>query len=79
MTFINVEVNKITTAQDLHIEQLAIDLNLDRKQKIAHISDLVGRQIRYLDDLTLSEASAVIDKFLDWKDGKRAINKEIRK
>ncbi len=57
-----------TTKQQEYIALLSIDLGLDKKRCNAHIKEIIGREIKYLDDLTLPEASQVIDKFKSWKE-----------
>lgn len=59
----------ITAAQLRYIDQLAIDLTIaERRRKMAHINDILIKDYKYLDELTLEEASKVIDTFKKWKD-----------
>lgn len=52
-----------------YIECLAIDLGFDRKQRNAHMSEIVRREIKFIDDLSPAEASLVINQFKTWKYG----------
>jgi len=61
-----------TDKQIKYIECLAIDLALDRKTRNLFAGDVVGRDIRYLDELTVSEASRVIDNFRERVEDERA-------
>lgn len=67
----------ITTKQVELIVKLAVDLNLDRLVRNAHISDIVGRDIKYVDELSLAEGIQVIDKLLDWYTGKEKLKSEL--
>ncbi len=58
-----------TEKQQSYIAALCIDLGLDKKRCNAHIKAIIGREIKFLDDLTLPEASTVIDRFKSWKEG----------
>lgn len=59
---------RATSKQIKYIEQLSIDLGLDRHRTVAHAKSIIGRGINFLDELTKIEASLVIDKFKEWKD-----------
>ncbi len=63
---------KATAEQRRFIEILAGDLKFDRHQRNAHVNAIINRgidkRIMYLDELTLAEASLVIERFKDWKD-----------
>jgi hypothetical protein len=63
MSLINTKQPPITQAQLHYIECLAIDLCFDRHTRNAHISSIIDREIKYLDELTKSEASKVIEQF----------------
>jgi hypothetical protein len=59
----------VATKKQIHfIECLAIDLELDRQRRNAHVSEVVGREIKFLDELTISEACIVIDQLKFYKD-----------
>lgn len=64
----HIKIPAATPKQQEYIEQLAIDLSLGRRARNAHISSVVNRQISYLDELTLGEASNVIEIFKRWKE-----------
>ena len=49
-----------TLAQKNYIEILANDITFSRIQRNAWISNEIGRDIHYLDELTLDEASVII-------------------
>ena len=70
MPIIDFTSNKATNAQILYIDQLSIDLQFSRVQRNAHVSDMVGHKIIYLDDLTKQEASTCIETFKAWKESK---------
>lgn len=55
--------------QQLYIEQLAIDLGLTRIQRNDRIRSIIGIEVKFLDELTSSEASRVINHFRDVKYG----------
>lgn len=67
MTVIKIE--KATAKQIQYIEQLAIDLNLDRHRRNRHIIFIIHREINHLDELRKNEASDVITQFKKWKEG----------
>jgi hypothetical protein len=58
------KIVKATPAQTDHIDRLANDLQYNRKLRNLNISELVNHPITYLDELTISEASAVIAEFI---------------
>lgn len=66
-----------TTKQIEYIDQLAIDLGFDRKQRNAHMFSIlnktptINRIIDAPSDLTIGEASTVIEQFKKWKEAKR--------
>lgn len=60
-----------TAKQQEYIEQLSIDLQFDRKQRNAHCSVIIGRNISYLDAITKDEASQIITVFKQWKDSRK--------
>lgn len=60
-----------TNAQISYIESLAIDLKMTRASRNAHILGIIRREVKYLDDLSLSEASKVIGKFKEWREGEK--------
>lgn len=66
-----IKIPRITKAQELYIEQLSIDLQFNRKQRNAHISSILSRPVGYLDELTLADASNVIEIFKRWKENKK--------
>lgn len=61
-----------TKPQMKYIDQLSIDLQFDTKRRNAHITSIVGRQINHLDNLTLAEASQVIETFKEWKENQES-------
>lgn len=58
-----------TAPQINYIECLSIDLGFDRPTRNAAVGDIVGRTVRFLDELTLTEASKVIEDFKARKEG----------
>jgi hypothetical protein len=59
----------MATEKQIHyIECLAIDLGMDRLKRQLAVSRIVKRDIRFLDELKIHEASAVIDDFKEQKD-----------
>jgi hypothetical protein len=51
------------------LADLLIDCGFsDRKQRNAYLSSELGREIKFLDDLKISEASEMIDKLREKKD-----------
>lgn len=54
---------RATEKQQLYIEQLAIDLTLSRIQRNDRVSSIVHREVKYLDELSIEEASNVIEYF----------------
>jgi predicted LPLAT superfamily acyltransferase len=70
---INWDLNNVraSKAQIEYIECLAIDLCLDRERRNSHVSTIIARKIEYLDQLTKSEASTVIEHFKLWKEKER--------
>lgn len=68
-----IKINKATSKQIQYIEQLAIDLNLDRYRRNRHIVSIICREIKFLDELRRNEASAVIDKFKYWKENEKDV------
>ena len=58
---------RATTRQIDYIMILANDLGFDLKRRQAHTRELCKRRITFLDELTKSEASSIIMKFLEWK------------
>jgi hypothetical protein len=67
MPIIKANTISATAEQIRYIECLAIDLLYNREDRNDHISDIVGREIRFLDSLSKAEASKVIGKFKSWK------------
>lgn len=65
-----IKIPQATAKQCNFIEQLSVDLGFDRTRRNAHISSIVGRPIKYIDELTLGDASNVITIFLEWKDNR---------
>jgi hypothetical protein len=65
-----------TTPQKSFIEILCVDLSLDRIQRKAILKDMFQRDIKFLDQLTKDEASAVIVKFKEWKE--QRVSKESK-
>jgi hypothetical protein len=60
--------NRSTVAQRDYVEILAIDLGIGtRRQRNAHISEIVGRSIKFVDELSSVEAGLVITQFKRWK------------
>lgn len=57
-----------TKSQHNYIEMLSADLEFDIHRRNAHISNIIEREIKYLDELNISEASRVITQFKEWKD-----------
>lgn len=60
-----------TKPQINYIEILANDLKLDLKRRNTHIMSIVHREIHALDELSISEASMVIQQFKEWKENQR--------
>ncbi len=57
-----------TNKQIHYIECLAIDLQMDKVSRNAHICTIINRRICFLDELTIKEAFIVIDEFKKWKE-----------
>lgn len=57
----------ITKKQQNFIQLIAdrLGLNLHRKNK--HIISIIGREIHDVGDLTIHEATVVIDRMLEWE------------
>lgn len=55
---------RATPQQTDHIDRLANDLHYNRKLRNLNIKEIVNRDITYLDDLSISEAHAVIAEFI---------------
>ncbi len=69
----NINIPKATRAtpsQQNYIEILCTDLSFNRATRNLNISDIVGRTVSYLDDITVDEARAVIDAFKVIKDSR---------
>ena len=65
--------SKIATgAQIHHIEYLAIELQYARVSRQWQIELLLGRNVKYLDELTTAEASKVITNFKERKEELKA-------
>lgn len=61
------------TEKQLHyLESLTIDLGFDIHRRNAHIKSIIFREVKHLDELRKNEASAVIDKFKEWKENRKA-------
>lgn len=74
-----IKLDKATSKQIQYIEQLAIDLNLDRHRRNRHVVSIIFREIKHLDELRKVEASAVIDKFKEWKENKKDVSSDYEK
>lgn len=58
-----------TKKQQEYIEQLCIDLGIShRLERNAHCSSIIGRQIKYLDELSSTDASEIINTLKRWKE-----------
>jgi hypothetical protein len=57
-------IKRATPKQIKTIEELSVDLTFDRQKRNAHVSQIIERKISYLDELTIGEASKVIDRFI---------------
>jgi len=64
-TQITKEPEQASTAQINYMEILFEDLGFDRKARNAFLTVELKREIRYLDSLTMPEASRVIASLLD--------------
>ena len=62
---------RATVRQIDFIEILANDLRFGRTERNKILSDLLQRNIQFLDELTKNEASNVITKFKEWKENGR--------
>lgn len=59
----------MATAPQIHyIECLAIDLQMDRVRRNWAVEGVVGRPVKFLDELTAAEASRVIEDFKERKE-----------
>lgn len=74
-----IKIDKATPKQIQYIEQLAIDLNLDRHRRNRHVISIIFREIKHLDELRKNEASTVIDKFKEWKENKKDVSSDYEK
>lgn len=69
----------ITAAQLRYIDQLSIDLCIaERRSRMAHINDILIKDYKYLDELTLEEASKVIDTFKKWKENQQELEQNLK-
>ncbi len=59
-----------TEAQISYIEILAIDLGMDRRNRNWAIEGIVDRPVKFLDELTVAEASLVIGDFKERKENR---------
>lgn len=57
-------IKKATPAQTDHIDRLSNDLCYNRAARNLNVSEIAKRPIKYLDELTLDEASNVIQEFI---------------
>jgi len=58
-----------TKAQVHHIECLFIDLYItDMFSRNEHLFEIIGREVEHVADLTVTEASRVIDYLKQWKE-----------
>jgi hypothetical protein len=57
------DVYSASPQQKKYIEILSIDLRLIRKQMYDSISTILGREVKDIDTLKISEASRVIEEF----------------
>ncbi len=64
-------MSRASKEQTQYIEQLLIDvgIGIDRQRRNAELTLWVGHEVKYLDELTVSEASLVIDKLKEIKYG----------
>lgn len=60
---------RATNKQINFIELLANDLSMDRRTRNTTLSTIVNRDIHYIDELTMSEASKAIEYLKDLKEG----------
>lgn len=68
-----IKPDRITPAQLSYLAILVVDLQFDLHRRNAHIASIIFRKVNHLDELTKREASAVIDKFKEWKENRKAI------
>lgn len=61
---------RVTQDQVRYIEILAGDLGLDRARRNFMCSRIVEHEVKFLDELTIGEASKVIDEMLVQKEEK---------
>lgn len=66
----------ITPPQAVFLDSLANSLNLTRLQKMDFISLRVGREVRFVDELSKSEASGIISELIEMKANKKVTNDE---
>jgi hypothetical protein len=65
MAVINFQPPKRATPEQTdHIDRLSNDLLYNRATRNLNVSEIVNRPIKYLDELTLNEASNVIQEFI---------------
>lgn len=69
MPIINYKIRRLTPTQIKYIEQLSIALTLSHSDRNEHISEQLGREIRYLDEMSFGEASKIINFLKEWKEG----------
>ena len=62
-----------TKKQQNYIEILSNDLQFTREQRNSHLSVALDREIKSLDELTLNEASKMIEYFKTMKDYQKSL------
>lgn len=67
-----IEMPLATKKQVEYIEQLAIDLGFSLDARRVYIQMFLHKTIKFLDDLTINEASRVIDYFKELKENERS-------
>lgn len=65
-----------TSKQINFLEILFNDLGFDRKNRNAFLSRELGREVHYLDDLTIAEASRFINALLERKEDRKPVAEE---
>ncbi len=63
------ETKRATDRQIAYMEVLFNDLTFDRKMRNVWLSQEFNREIKYLDEISTKEASSVIDRLKEIKNG----------
>lgn len=65
-----------TESQVSYIETLAIDLGMERSRRNKWLCSFLNREIRFVDELSKTEASRVISRMIEMKENRETSNAE---